>query len=303
MNKVVIAVDAGGTKTKVVAIDQNKQIVFELVGGIGSVAVAGDKAIQNIFSLVKETYNSVFNKYEVVFIQMGLSGFGVIKDPRLLEKQLEDSLNVEVSIDNDVNLGLYSIIEDKYNEGVLVISGTGSAVAGIKDNNTMLIGGYGVLLTESGSAYTSVKMLVVNIINQYEDSMTYSKIGSEFLDLIGAQSVGDFRRFMYTKTKAEIAEYSPFISSKALEGDEIAIAILKKSGRDLALGVKKAHKNLGLSNEFVLGFVGGFIKEAPFVQAELIKVLDENGIKPKLISDCDDPVYGAYYMAKRKGKI
>ena len=44
------------------------------------------------------------------------------------------------------------MVEDKYNEGILVISGTGSAVVGIKDDKTLLYGGYGVLLTESGSA-------------------------------------------------------------------------------------------------------------------------------------------------------
>lgn len=303
MDKVVIAVDAGGTKTKVSTINENKEIVYELIGGIGSVAVAGDQAIKNIFDLVKDVYNHTSDKYKVVFVQMGLSGFGVIKDVKALEKELEDSINVEVSIDSDTNLGIYSLIEDKYNEGILVISGTGSAVVGIKDDKTLLYGGYGVLLTESGSAYTSVKMLVVDIINQYEDSLTYSKIGREFLDLIGAKNVGDFRMFMYRKTKAEIAKYSPFISTKALEGDEIAINILKRSGRDLANTVYKLQKNLNLGNDFVLGFVGGFIKKAPFVQDELFLALSEYGLNPTFIKDSKDPVYGAYYMAKRKGKI
>ena len=303
MDKVVIAVDAGGTNTVVVAINQNKEIVDQLIGGTGSVAVGGDEAIQDIFNLVEEVYNRVFGKYKVVFIQMGLSGFGVIKDPSSLEKSLSVKLNVDVSIDSDTNLGLYSLIEDKYNEGILVISGTGSAVSGIKDNKTILIGGYGALLTEHGSAYTSVKMLIVDIINQYEDSQTYSKIGREFLDLIGARSVSDFRRFMYTKTKAKIAGYSPFISKKALEGDEIAIGILKKCGIDLALSVKKVYKNLEISNDFVLGVIGGFIREAPYVQVELIDALGKYNIKPKIISDCINPVYGGFYMAKRKGKL
>jgi N-acetylglucosamine kinase-like BadF-type ATPase len=108
---------------------------------------------------------------------------------------------------------------------------------------------------------------------------------------------------MYRKTKAEIARYSSFVSKKALEGDEIAINILKKSGRDLANTVIKLRRNLNLKNDFVLGFVGGFIKFAPFVKEELVDTLKAAGLNPIIIKDSNDPVYGAYYMAKRKGKI
>ncbi|MFA7435014.1 MAG: hypothetical protein WC006_01440, partial [Bacilli bacterium] len=65
MDNVIIAVDAGGTKTKVVAIDNNKNIVYELVGGSGSPAVVGDKAIKNIFALVREVYENIKDKYNV----------------------------------------------------------------------------------------------------------------------------------------------------------------------------------------------------------------------------------------------
>lgn len=303
MENVIIAVDAGGTKTKVVAIDNNKNIVYELVGGSGSPAVVGDKAIKNIFALVREVYENIKDKYNVCFVQMGLSGFGVLENVSLLEDELKDILGVDVSIDSDTNLGLYSIVEDKYNEGILIISGTGSAVVGMKDDNILLHGGYGVLLTETGSSYVAVKSLIVSIINQYEESMTYSKLGLEFLDLIGAKSVGDFRKFMYRKTKDEIANYSKFISRKALEGDVDAINILKKSARALASSVKRLHRNLKLTPNYVLGFVGGFIQKAPIVKEELLLILKEDNILPKLYKESDDPVFGAFYMAKRKGKI
>lgn len=304
MEKVIIAVDAGGTKTKAVAIDENKKIVYEIVGGPGSPAVVGHDAIKTIFQLVEVVNENVKDKYNVSFVQIGLSGYGVLGDnARTYEKELEEKINAEVNMTSDTNLGLYSIVEDKYNEGVLVISGTGSAVAGIKDEKTMLVGGYGVLLTETGSSYAAVKMLIVNTINQFEDNMTYSEIGREFLELIEGKDVNDFRRFMYTKSKAEIASYSKFISAKALDGDEIAVDILKKCGKDLAIQVKKLYNNLKLSDETVIGFVGSFIKKAPYAKDELIKTLEEFNIKPIIFTGDDDPVYGGYYMAKRKGKI
>lgn len=303
MEKVIIAVDAGGTKTKVVAINENKQIVYEITGGSGSPAVVGKVAIKNIFDLVQDVYDNVHQKYDVRYVQMGISGYGVLSDPVSHEKELESKLNVEVKMDSDTSLGLYSIIEDKFEEGVLVLSGTGSAVSGIKNNETMLVGGFGVLLTESGSSYTSVKQLIVNIINQYEDTMTYSKLGKDFMELLGAKHIGAFRNFMYTKTKTEIASYSKFISSKALEGDIEAISILKKAGFDLAIQTTKLYKNLKLSNDAIIGFRGSFVNKAPFVKEEFLKTLNEYGIKPIINEGDDDPIYGGYYMAKRKGKI
>ena len=61
----------------------------------------------------------------------------------------------------------------------------------------MLVGGFGALLTECGSSYFAVKSLVMNIINQYEETLTYSELGKEFMKLIGAEDVGYFRKFMY----------------------------------------------------------------------------------------------------------
>ena len=303
MKKVIIAVDAGGTKTKVVALDENKEIVYEAIGGPGSPAAIKEEALKNITELVLEVYNNVKDDYEVSFVQMGLSGFGVLKDVPRFEKQISDIVKCEVSVRSDADLGLYSIIEDKYECGVLVISGTGSVVAGINDEKILMVGGYGVLLTETGSSYAAVKMLVSNIIHQYEESLTYSKLGKEFMELIGAKDLGYFRVFMYRNTKAEIADYSKFISQKALEGDLEAITILKESGIALADSIRKIYKNLDLCKDAVLGFRGSFINKAPYVKDELLNSLKEMKINPNVYEGSDDPIYGAYYMARRKGKI
>lgn len=303
MNKVIIAVDAGGTKTKVVALNENKEIVYETIGGPGSPASVKEEALKNITELVLEVYNNVKDEYIVSFVQMGLSGFGVLKDVPRFENEISNLVNCEVSVRSDADLGLYSIIEDKYEEGILVISGTGSVVAGINHGKILMVGGYGVLLTETGSSYASVKMLVTNIIHRYEETLTFSKLGSEFMELLGAKDLGYFRIFMYRNTKAEIADYSKFISKKALEGDEEAIDILKQSGMALADSVRKIYKNLNISNDAILGFRGSFINKAPYVKEELLKTLEQFGINLKVYEGSDDPIYGAYYMAKRKGKI
>ncbi len=303
MKKIIIGADAGGTKTKVVAFDENGRIIAEEIGGAGSPAVVGSEAVSIIEKIIIKLLDKLDFEYEIMFINLGLSGFGVLGDVSKSEEEMAKKFNTEVSIDSDVYMGLNSILENKYTEGILVIGGTGSAVAGIKDDNYTLYGGFGVLLTEAGSSYASVKMLIVNIINNYEENMTYSSLAKEFMELINITTLNEFRKFMYANTKTEIASYSPFISKKALEGNEEAIAILKKSGRYLADQVRKAVKNMKLSKDAVLGFNGSFIEKAPFVKEEILIALEEMNINIQNISSNTDPVYGAYCLARKKGLI
>lgn len=303
MEKIIIAVDAGGTKTKVAAINDKKEIVYEVIGGPGSPAVLKEKAISNIFGLVFDVYYNVKHKYEVSLVQMGISGLGVIDDVKTLEDELKEQLNVDVSMESDAVLGLFSIIEDKYNEGILVLSGTGSAQAGFKDGKSIVLGGYGHLLTESGSSYSAVRMLIVNTINRYEECLEISPLSKEFMDLVKLKKVTDFKVFMYANQKNEIAKYSRFINQKALEGNEEAIDILKKCGVAHGLQIVRIYKHLNLTNRAVIGLRGSFIQKAAFVKEELMKTLNEHGYDPLVVSGDEDPIYGAYYMAKRKGKI
>lgn len=303
MEKVIIAVDAGGTKTKVCAINKDKEIVYEVTGGSGSPAVVKEEAFINMSNLIENVIDHVKEQYEVSFIQLGISGLGAWKDLSKVKQDYFDKFKVETPMESDAILGLYSIIEDKSDEGILVLSGTGSVCAGINNDKTMTIGGFGQLLTETGSSYASVKMLVKNTILHYEETLTYTELGKSFMKEIGATSLTDFRIFMYNQNKSQIASYARFISDQALKGNEEAIEILKIDGRDLAHSVILLHKHLNLSEKTLLGFRGSFIQNAPFVKEELVKTVNEAGYFPTVVEGNTDPVYGAYYMAKKKGKI
>jgi N-acetylglucosamine kinase-like BadF-type ATPase len=108
---------------------------------------------------------------------------------------------------------------------------------------------------------------------------------------------------MYLNTKTEIASYAKFISKQANLGNEEAIKILKDSGRDLAVLVRRVYKNLGLTEKAIIGFRGSFVQKAPYVKEELMKNLDGFGIHLNIFEGDQDPVFGAFYMARRKGKI
>lgn len=306
MEKVIIAVDAGGTSTRINIIDKEKNILHNMVYDCGSPAVLGDekKAFENIYEGVADTFRYSKNKYKIVAIIMGVSGVEVVEDREKYQKQFEDVFNTNIIIVNDAVLAVYSIITDLYDEGVLVLSGTGSAVLGIKNNKTRLFGGWGQLLTEVGSAYTTVRDFFISIIRNYESGNGLTELGKKFLSNLGYSRVEDLKFLVYPSTKKKIASYSKFINDEAnLNKNEEAINLLKKGARDLATDVRNAYKGLNLSANTIIGFRGGFISNAPIVQSELIIALREYGINPQIVKGDEDPIYGAFYIAKRMGYL
>jgi len=296
--KVIIGVDAGGTKTKVCVFDLKGKILLEHVGGVGSPAVLGNSAIDYIMGLVKNVMLSVMLKHEIIYIQAGISGLGTVPNVSEYEDIYTESFKVKVSMVNDAITLWHAIFKNKFNAGISVVSGTGSSCLAINKNKEMLIGGWGHLITETGSAYAAVRMLVVNMIYEYETNNKLTKLGAKFLEELGyGIDIYKIKIFMYKSDKKEIAAKAKFISEEAIKGDEEAISILKRCGKDLALAINNGFKHLKMDDTAGIGFSGSFVLEAPYVKEALISKLD---YKNNLVEFNEDQVIGCYYLAMKK---
>ena len=122
---------------------------------------------------------------------MGISALDVIKDKKAYEDRYALEFNTKVFIESDVLLALFSNFTDLYDEGVLVLSGTGSAVLGIKNTKTRLIGGWGHLLTECGSSYSVVRDFICKLIRQYESEGIISDLGKRFMEHLNYTHIND----------------------------------------------------------------------------------------------------------------
>lgn len=166
-----------------------------------------------------------------------------------------------------------------------------------------MIGGWGQLLTEVGSAYTTVRDFFISMIRNYESGHGITPLGRKFLDLHSFTEVKQLKFLVYPHTKKSIALHAKFIADEAKNGDPEAIALIKKGARDLANDVRNAFRALNLSYNTVIGFRGGFILNVPILQEELILALQEFNINCQVVEGDQDPIYGAYYLAKRKGYL
>lgn len=304
MKKAIIAVDAGGTKIHTALIGGERQIIESVYGDAGSPATVGiDKAFSNIFDTIQQIYQRFFDHYDITLIQLGVSGLGIVPVPKDYEKNFSDYFKVPVSIKDDGLLALHSLKQNRPGHWVTIISGTGSCCYGTNDKDVLLLGGFGHLLTEAGSAYSSVKKVMFQAIKEFEENEPMSNLSRAFLDAIGAKNVYGLKVFAFNNTKGTVAAYAKLISKLALSGDEKAIFILKESGRELGRWIKLMYKHLQLEENTIVGFRGSFIEKAAFVMDELICDLHQDGLFPRIIKSTEDPIYGAYYMAKKEGLL
>ena len=86
-------------------------------------------------------------------------------------------------------------------------------------------------------------------------------------------------------------------------GYRIALEIFYDSSKGIIRSIKLLVKLLKLKETAVLGFTGEYIKNSKILQELVLEKLQKEKIKLKYLEGSIDPIYGAYYLAWKKGKI
>ncbi len=299
MEKCIICIDAGGTKTLGIVYKEDKTEIAKIRLGCGSPAVDEKLAFENINNAINHLLNEVNDKYNIDLIICGISGLGIVKDVDVLEQVMSSQYGIEVKLYNDAITSLYSIITDKYESGVLVLAGTGSAIYGVNDSKTVLVGGYGHLLGERGSAYSLVQQVALRIIERYENGEEQTPFTTKFFEYLGINDVYGFKKIFYQKQKAEIAGMAKYVKEQAYLGDKESEMYLMTEGEQLANQVSSVIKLCGIKEQTVLGLRGGFFIIGDHVIKGFKNRLSELEVKYILNNEELEPIEGVYYLAKK----
>ncbi len=295
MNKYIIGIDGGGTKTLGVLFDQQGVELKRVEHGFSNFSVDLNEAKANIELTISDLIRGL-EKNRLLYIQMGIAGVSKLRDLKTYEQKLEDQFQAGVSLDSDALIALYSVKKNKDINVILVIGGTGSVLMIGEDQEVQIIGGFGHLLGDEGSAYHLVTSAFRKIIDEKESNQQESDLSSKILKQINATDYQQIKNFVYNENKKTIANLSKFIANQAENNDQDAIELFVQEGKFLATQTINAYQKIRNKQNVVIALRGGFLLSAPYVKETLNKELEIHLKNYQVDTNPVEPVIGAYYL-------
>lgn len=235
-----IGVDGGASKTTIVLIDRDENVLGEVTFGPTNHRLVGARrAAWLILQGVRRTLRRARRTDQDVFgICLGLAGMNNHSDQLTVRRNIRAVFpriwRRRFIVVSDVHIGYAAGTTE--NAGVVVVAGTGSNVfARARDGQEFLAGGYGFLLSR-GSGHAIAREALLAAARAAEEHGPETKLTGMILRQRRAQTVREALGH-YTRPStpvAEVAQLSLFVDRAARRGDRVARRILRSAADDLA---------------------------------------------------------------------
>lgn len=269
----LIGIDAGGTKSELVAYDLDYKPIYKNIGGYGNPSVSYDNTIRNLSALIDECLKEL-NPSRCIFLAAGIAGVEKGNTRELIEKYVKDEYGIENVILNDVIMAAKAYFGE--GDGILVISGTGSSCYVQKDNVGQVVGGWGHLLGDEGSGYHTVIEAFRRITYKMDRGVPLDDLSNRLMKEIENLGHSDIKSFIYGSEKKDIAALFPKITEQANRGDYEAISLLKQAGIHLADLTITAYNRFEFDSKVTIALKGGVFYNSEHVVSSFEDAIAEH---------------------------
>ena len=252
--KYLIGIDAGGTKSELIAYELNDNPIINIMGGFGNPSVNLDKTVNNIISLIYDCVNEL-GRENCQLIAIGMAGVETGNYAELIKKYVEGAFVTDTIVLNDAEMACKAYFGNR--DGILVISGTGSSCFAQKDGKGEMVGGWGHLLGDEGSGYHTVMQVFKNIIYKFDRNIPFGNLCKAMTEIVGGFTRSDIMNFIYSNEKNKVAALFPVIVDYAREGEPYAVMLLENAGKYLAELTEVAYKKKNFKGQAKIGLKGG----------------------------------------------
>ena len=244
-----LGIDAGGTQSTVVCVDKELNIKYKSKrSGIHAKYLTIEQQAEKIFDLIQPVIGEC-SPSDIKGICIGLAGAGRSEEQQTLQSALllrESKYKYKVT--SDAVIGHVGAFHDE--DGILVITGTGSIVLGRQKDKWERAGGYGYLIGDEGSGYNIAIQGLKAISNMFDGNYQTSLM--EYIRMnFGINNRDDFIRFVYSD-EFEPQVIAPFVLQAAESGDEICRSIVQRDGTLLARQVKLVKDKLAIKSPSII---------------------------------------------------
>ena len=246
MSAIVVGVDGGGTRTRVlVADDQGREIVS--VEGAGSAVRPGEaeRSADVIAALVRDALAaSDMNHVTPKVVCIGVAGVGRDTERQALWRALASrDVAEEVVVHADATVAL----DDAFGEGpgVLLIAGTGSVAFGRgPTGNFARCGGWGPFFGDEGSGSWIGRKALSVVTAAADGREPETALTGAVLTAAEVNDVSELVAWAAAATPSTLATLAPVVMSVADSGDLRANALLTLSVEELMLHLRTLARQL-----------------------------------------------------------
>jgi N-acetylglucosamine kinase-like BadF-type ATPase len=306
-----LGVDGGGTKTALAVIDSTGAVRATHVAAGAYVVTLGLGALATLLSAaVKATLKKAeLTVADVDFAFFGLSGHG--EESTLLEalNQVPDQCLPagKFLCGNDMICGWAGSFGCQ--DGINVVSGTGSICYGERRGVTARSGGWGEIFGDEGSGYW-IAVRGLNLFTRMSDGRTpIGPLYALLKDRLHVTHDLDLCAHIYSRLKsdrARIAQLCRIVFEASATGDTQAMLLLSQAAEELALLVDAARGRLGFEVEetAAVSCSGGVFEDPDRVLLDHFRAkLQGRQAAYQLCEPAFSPVIGAaLYAAKCHGR-
>jgi glucosamine kinase len=305
-----LALDAGGTKTDVVLVDETRELARVRTGTIKRMRTDAATATANLEAALAElTAQTGISMQAITRTCVGTAGETVPLVKDWLRESITARVSGELILLGDVEIALDAAFFGR--PGVLAMAGTGSNVAGRTCEGTLTsAGGWGPALSDQGSGHRiGVEALRAMFLAKDEGRETL--LLDAVLEFWQLDSLDLLIEYANQQPAPDFSRLTELVLRCAEAGDAVAAAVLQREGEELGYLVRlvvrrlqKASAVLGASKLGALpaiAFTGSIMERVPPVREALIAAVRAEFPEIETREGVIDPIAGAVWRARASG--
>ncbi|WP_256759261.1 N-acetylglucosamine kinase [Cohnella sp. WQ 127256] len=298
--KYYLGVDAGGSKTYTLIVNEEGTIVGKGNSGNGNHQTGYEIAKANIRESVEMALAQAgLKQQDIEFAYFGLAGADREFDYQILRPMIAELGFPKHDINCDTMIALRAGTDRPY--GIVLICGTGTNSAGVNPNGEFYqCGGFTYLFGDFGGGGSLCVEVFRTVIRAWDGREPPTLLTQLLLEDLGYDDVKTMFDDFMDQNKVPPIRVTKLLFVAASEGDKAAINILRHQGEELGKSVHAVVKRLAMENDtFDVVLAGSVLTrgEGDFIHSYIEQAMKEIAPNARLAKLQIEPVIGAVWLA------
>ncbi|GAC1417659.1 MAG: N-acetylglucosamine kinase [Gemmatimonadaceae bacterium] len=308
MSEIVVGVDGGGSKTRILVGTPEGEVLATVEGPKSAVQPGeAERSAQVIAELVTQALAEIAQPGAVFprVLYCGVAGTGRDEERRALHSALDTrELAEEVVIDSDGLIAMYDAFDD--HPGILLVVGTGSGAYGRSPAGEIVrCGGWGPTFGDEGSGGWIGKRALSIVAASSDGREPPTALLFPILAATECEDVQDLIPWAAAADARAFAALVPVVLSTAAAGDPLANALLTLAAEELVLHIRALARQLFVDERAAIpvAFSGGLMERGSPLRKRLEQRLKSAVPGAQVRSEEVLPARGALRAAARRIRL